>query len=102
MRSNGRRAKAEVSGQWSVVSGQTRVVTILCGFSMTNPSRCIISKLQRLETAMKRLMLILMLAVIAAPLAGCVVAPAGPYAGGGVWVPGHYGPYGGWHPGHYE
>lgn len=53
---------------------------------------------------LKRLTLVLLLAATAAPLAGCVVAPAGPrhpYAGA-YWVPGHYGPYGAWHPGHWQ
>lgn len=47
--------------------------------------------------------LLLLLTLGAAPLAGCVVYPAHgpvPYAGA-YWVPGHYGPNGGWHPGHW-
>ncbi len=50
---------------------------------------------------MKRFLILAMLVVGMAPLAGCVVYPAHPYAHGG-WVPGHYGPYGGWVPGHYR
>jgi hypothetical protein len=51
---------------------------------------------------MKRLMIVLLLAAVVAPVAGCVVAPVGPgpYSGA-YWVPGHFGPYGGWHPGHW-
>jgi hypothetical protein len=49
---------------------------------------------------MKRLLLVLMLAVTVAPLTGCVVYPARPYAGA-HWVPGHYGPAGYWIRGHW-
>jgi hypothetical protein len=49
---------------------------------------------------MKRLILVLMLAVTAAPLAGCVVYPARPYAAA-HWVPGHYGRAGYWVRGHW-
>jgi hypothetical protein len=53
---------------------------------------------------MKRLAILFLLAVTAAPLAGCVVAPGPCYhcGGGGYWVPGHYGPYGHWVPGHWQ
>jgi hypothetical protein len=53
-----------------------------------------------MEAFMKRLMILVMLALSVAPLAGCVVYPAQPY-GGAVWVPGHYGPYGYWVRGHW-
>jgi hypothetical protein len=52
------------------------------------------------EAFMKRLMILAMLALSAAPLAGCVVYPAQPHHGA-VWVPGHYGPYGYWVRGHW-
>ncbi len=51
---------------------------------------------------MKRLAIMLMLAITVAPVAGCVVAPAypaHPYAA--RWVPGHYNAYGVWIRGHY-
>jgi len=51
---------------------------------------------------MKRLVVMLMLAVTVAPLAGCVVYPARPLARpAGVWVPGHYNAAGFWVRGHY-
>jgi hypothetical protein len=52
---------------------------------------------------MKRMMVLLLLAVTAAPLAGCVVYPQTPrpYAAA-YWVPGHYGPYGHWVRGHWQ
>jgi hypothetical protein len=55
---------------------------------------------------MKRVLILLMLVTVAAPLAGCYVAPVGPvygrpYAAVPVWIPGHWGPYGHWVPGHY-
>lgn len=50
---------------------------------------------------MKRLSVLLMLAVAGVSLAGCVVYPARPYYGE-VWVPGHYGPHGYWFRGHYS
>ncbi len=49
---------------------------------------------------MKRALLVLMLAVTAAPLAGCVVYPDRPYPAA-HWVPGHYGPAGYWVRGHW-
>ena len=50
---------------------------------------------------MKRAVMIAMLALSVAPLAGCIIAP-GPGPGyHRVWVRGHYGPYGAWHPGHW-
>jgi hypothetical protein len=48
---------------------------------------------------MKRWLIMAMLAVVVAPLAGCVVVPVRPYHAA-VWVPGHWGPYG-WVRGHY-
>ena len=50
---------------------------------------------------MKRIVLVLLLAVAAAPLAGCIVEPVHPAYGGAPWIPGHYGPNGYWIPGHY-
>jgi len=51
---------------------------------------------------MKRLPILLMLMVVAAPLAGCVVyaQPVRPYAAA-HWVPGHYNAYGFWVRGHW-
>jgi hypothetical protein len=48
---------------------------------------------------MKRFMMVVILGLSLAPLAGCVVEPAGP---GPHWVHGYYGPYGAWHPGHWS
>ncbi len=51
---------------------------------------------------MKRLTIMIMLALAAAPLAGCVVYPVRPAAHyGAVWVPGHYNAAGFWVRGHY-
>ncbi len=50
---------------------------------------------------MKKFVVMLMLAAVAAPLAGCVVYPDRPYAAA-VWVPGHYGPGGYWIRGHWS
>ncbi|MDE8345396.1 MAG: hypothetical protein POH28_04350 [Acidocella sp.] len=50
---------------------------------------------------MKRLMMFVMLAVTAAPLAGCVVYPVHPPYARAIWVPGHFGPNGWWIRGHY-
>jgi len=51
---------------------------------------------------MKRLMVLLLLAAVIAPVSGCVVYPAHPrpYAAA-YWAPGHFGAYGVWHPGHW-
>jgi len=49
---------------------------------------------------MKQLMMIVMLALSLAPLAGCIIAPGPGYHR--HWVPGYYGPYGGWHRGHWN
>jgi hypothetical protein len=52
---------------------------------------------------MKRVSAMLLCALMAASLAGCVVAPAGPGPHSRAhWVPGACGPYGGWHPGHWQ
>jgi hypothetical protein len=47
-------------------------------------------------------MMIVMLGISLAPLAGCVVAPAGPGYYHRQWVAGYYGPYGVYHPGHWN
>jgi len=49
---------------------------------------------------MKRLMMIVMLGLSLAPLAGCIVAPGPGYHR--HWVGGYYGPAGGWHAGHWN
>jgi hypothetical protein len=50
---------------------------------------------------MKRLLIMIMLATVAAPLGGCVVVPAHPARPAAVWVPGHYNAAGIWIRGHY-
>jgi hypothetical protein len=50
---------------------------------------------------MNRMTCLLLGALIALPLAGCVVYPPRPNPHA-YWVPGHYGPYGGWHRGHWQ
>jgi hypothetical protein len=47
---------------------------------------------------MRRVMLVLVLLGLVAPVAGCVVVPV--QRAGCHWVPAHFGPYGGWRPGH--
>jgi hypothetical protein len=54
---------------------------------------------RNMECCMKKLVIF---ALLAASLTGCVVAPVGPAPHpGAYWVPGHYGASGYWHPGHW-